>query len=609
MNTYSHIYANKTVPNITHIDRAKMKTSNLKIGTRLALGFAMVLALSVVMGLVSISKLSLVNDATAEIANNWMVGTRTLSTYSSIINDIRRAEAAHVMSNKEEQFSLAEKRIAVDMAQATTALKAYAETVTSSEEKPLLNAIQSAEQRYFATQPELLRTSRSTDGVTDALRDVYAGPSRTAFNELAAAVETGIQFQTKGATMAYQMSQSQYETTRATVIALLIASIVIGAVLARVITRSITSPVNQALTLAQAIESGNLTSRVHSDSKDELGQLLRAMSGMTESLVKVVSNVRSGSEGVATASSEIAQGNHDLSSRTESQASALEETAASMEQLSATVTQNADNARQASQLAQSASTVAMQGGAVVSQVVDTMKGINVSSRKISDIISVIDGIAFQTNILALNAAVEAARAGEQGRGFAVVASEVRSLAGRSAAAAKEIKTLINASVERVEFGSALVDKAGETMTEVVSSIRRVTDIMGEISAASSEQAAGVSQVGEAVSQMDRATQQNSALVEEMAAAASSLQNQSEDLVKVVASFKLGTNDGVIKTTVRASAPTGKPFKGDERLSTVKAQPKSKPIAARLAAPRPVSPVKPTATATATSNADESWETF
>ncbi|NDP38417.1 MAG: chemotaxis protein [Rhodoferax sp.] len=266
--------------------------------------------------------------------------------------------------------------------------------------------------------------------------------------------------------------------------------------------------------------------------------LMGVMRQMQASLTEVVGSVRQGSEGVATASAEIAQGNHDLSARTEQQASALEETAASMEELSATVKQNADNARQANQLAQSASTVAIKGGNVVGQVVETMRGINDASRKISDIISVIDGIAFQTNILALNAAVEAARAGEQGRGFAVVASEVRSLAGRSADAAKEIKTLINTSVERVEQGTALVDQAGVTMTEVVSSIRRVTDIMGEISAASSEQSQGVSQVGEAVTQMDQATQQNAALVEEMAAAASSLKSQAQDLVGTVAVFKL-----------------------------------------------------------------------
>lgn len=302
--------------------------------------------------------------------------------------------------------------------------------------------------------------------------------------------------------------------------------------------RKVVHELARAAVVAHEVAAGNLKVDITTTSKDEVGDLMHALAEMQASLSGVVTNVRMGAEGVATASAEIAQGNHDLSTRTEQQASALEQTAASMEELGATVNQNADNARQANQLAKSASTVAIRGGEVVSEVVETMKGINDSSRKISDIISVIDGIAFQTNILALNAAVEAARAGEQGRGFAVVASEVRSLAGRSAEAAKEIKSLINASVERVEQGTALVDQAGVTMTEVVSSIKRVTDLMGEISAATSEQALGVKQVGEAVSHMDQTTQQNAALVEEMAAAASSLKAQAQDLVQVVAAFRV-----------------------------------------------------------------------
>ncbi|MBC7681521.1 MAG: HAMP domain-containing protein [Ferruginibacter sp.] len=338
--------------------------------------------------------------------------------------------------------------------------------------------------------------------------------------------------------------------------------VVAAAALAGVLlTRSIIGPINEAVLVAESVAEGDLTSSIKPRSQDEIGRLLSAMANMQDGLVRVVSSVREGSSGVAFASAEIAQGNYDLSARTEQQASALEQTAASMEQLSATVKQNADNARQANQLAMNASTVAVRGGEVVGKVVETMKGINDSSKKISDIISVIDSIAFQTNILALNAAVEAARAGEQGRGFAVVATEVRNLAGRSAEAAKEIKFLINASVERVDQGTSQVTEAGATMEEVVTSIRHVTHIMGEISAASSEQASGVSQVGEAVVQMDQATQQNAALVEEMAAAAGSLKSQSNELVQVVAVFKLnGQSVPRASSQVAARAVGGAPVR-------------------------------------------------
>ena len=370
-------------------------------------------------------------------------------------------------------------------------------------------------------------------------------------------------------------------------------------------------PMAHAVRVADRLAEGDLTSSVRPSGNDETIRLLKAMDRMQESFGGIVRVVQSNAQNVATSSAEIAQGNSDLSARTEQQASALEETAASMEQLGSTVKQNADSARQANQLAMNASTVAIKGGEVVGQVVETMKGINESSRRISDIISVIDGIAFQTNILALNAAVEAARAGEQGRGFAVVASEVRSLAGRSAEAAKEIKGLISTSVERVGQGTALVDQAGTTMTEVVSSIKRVTDIMGEISAASSEQSQGVSQVGEAVTQMDTATQQNAALVEQMAAAAGSLKTQANELVQSVAVFKLNDNghhpSPVHQATVRASASKPLPFKGAVRRleTTPSAKPTAKPSPkAALAAPKPMAKPKPTP-----AGGDEDWETF
>ncbi len=334
--------------------------------------------------------------------------------------------------------------------------------------------------------------------------------------------------------------QLQAALTRAVTLnwSVLTLGIVLGVVVALRLLGAIITPLQKASALAERIADGDLTGHIGTHAQDEIGSLLDALERMQDKLARLVGQVRSGAESVANASSEIASGNHDLSARTEQQAASLEETASSMEELGSTVRHNADNAIQANQLAQQASTVARQGGTVVGEVVDTMRGIQEASRKIGDIIGVIDGIAFQTNILALNAAVEAARAGEQGRGFAVVAGEVRNLAQRSAEAAREIKALIGASVERVEKGTALVDQAGGTMNEVVSAIQRVSDIVAEISSASAEQANGVTQVGEAVHHMDQATQQNAALVEQMAAAASSLKGQADELVRQVGAFKV-----------------------------------------------------------------------
>ena len=451
--------------------------------------------------------------------------------------------------------------------------------------------------------------------------DVVNQEETPAWRQLKAELLKQSQVAEKSAREAHQRVSSASSTaaTLSTVLAVFatLMAILLGIRMNSTIHKELGGDLVDARQALSAIAQGNLSTGIQNTGSAD--SLMGVMIQMNTSLRTLVGRVRDSAAGIAIASTEIAQGDNDLSARTESQASALQETAASMEQLGSAVKQNADNARQANQLAMKASTVAVQGGDVVAQVVDTMKGINEASRKISDIIGVIDGIAFQTNILALNAAVEAARAGEQGRGFAVVASEVRSLAGRSAEAAKEIKALISASVERVEQGTTLVDQAGTTMNEVVTSIKRVTDIMGEISAASNEQSLGVSQVGEAVTQMDQATQQNAALVEEIAAAASSLKSQAEELVQTVAVFKLGDSDSgslaaLPTAQVRAHPPKAPNFKGPDR----RAGGVPKGAAARgdstPSRPSPSAPSAPPLAVTAaktaaTASSDSDWETF
>ncbi len=373
----------------------------------------------------------------------------------------------------------------------------------------------------------------------------------------------------------------------------------LAALFAYMVTLAITRPIAHAVAVAEAIGKGDLTSRLDSTAKDETGNMLRTLDEMQTYLARTVSQVRSTADSVATGSAQIAQGNQDLSSRTEEQASALQQTAATMEELGTTVRSNSDSAQQADQLAKSATEVATQGGAVVGQVVTTMRSINDSSRKIGDIIGVIDGIAFQTNILALNAAVEAARAGEQGRGFAVVASEVRSLAQRSADAAKEIKSLISRSVEQVEQGTVLVDQAGKTMGEIVGSIQRVSDIVAEITSASVEQSSGVQQVGQAITQMDQTTQQNAALVEESAAAAESLRTQAQQLVNAVAVFKLSSGSGAVPAAYASNSARRSPAVAKKVSITA---PKAK------AAPAAVAKPALTANPPAKTSSDE-WESF
>ena len=514
--------------------------NNLKVSTRLMLLIGLLSTLLVAIGGLGLFGISTSNDALKSVYEDRTVPTAQLGSIKALQLANRLALNIALVSPEPQNIAEQTALVETNMAVIGKTWEAYMATYLTPDEQVLAKSF--AEARKGFVQEGLLPAMAAlrANDLKEAQRLVVEK-----IRPLSVPTERGVdalvKLQIDEAQKEYDHAVARYATIRMISIAaigsgLLLAGL-LGFTLVRSIARQLGCEPGEAAELARSVAAGDLSAQVNVKPGDTTS-LIAHLRAMQASLAKVVGNVRQSSESVATASAQIAHGNNDLSQRTEEQAAALEETAASMEQLGATVKHNAENARQANQLALGASTVAARGGSVVAQVVDTMKGINDSSKKIADIISVIDGIAFQTNILALNAAVEAARAGEQGRGFAVVASEVRSLAGRSAEAAKEIKSLIAASVERVARGTTLVDQAGVTMTEVVASIKRVTDIMGEISAASTEQSAGVSQVGDAVSQMDQVTQQNAALVEESAAAAESLTQQAQQLVQVVAVFKL-----------------------------------------------------------------------
>ena len=532
-----------------------MALSNLKIGTRLYLAFGAVIALLAILVASAQANFSRLGEANGLNIHTYEVMGEANALLESLIN-IETGERGFALTGKDSSLE----PLASGQRGFTEHLqKIRALTADNPAQLERLKALEGAQQQWLATaiNPVIaLRRAAAVDGSLDAVVAAeQAGKGKAAMDAMRILLADigkteSMLLGQRGQEAAALQSRTTWVLLGGGVIAALLACM-----LAILLTRNITRPLVEAVALAQRVAQGDLSSDIVVRSQDETGQLMAALRDMNTALVGIVGEVRGGTDTIATASAQIAVGTMDLSSRTEQQASSLEETASSMEELTAAVKQNADNALAARSLASAASSVAVKGGAVVSEVVQTMGSINDSSRKIADIIGVIDGIAFQTNILALNAAVEAARAGEQGRGFAVVATEVRNLAQRSASAAKEIKGLIDDSVEKVGTGSKLVDQAGATMQEVVDSVQRLSAIIGEITDASEEQRLGIEQVNEAISQMDQVTQQNAALVEEAAAAANAMQDQAAQLSHAVQVFRL--KDAPHTTQAGAARPAGR----------------------------------------------------
>ena len=528
------------------------------VGRKLMGAFALVLGLTVMIGGFSIVALGQVKQASSDLANIWMPSVGHTTSMRAEILEFRDVEGKHAHAADEGYMSEYEDKMKAILAKVTAHLQDYEKLATGAEALKQLAVFKKSWTEYLAINAKLVALGRANK--QEDARDIGDGAAKMSSDEAVTALDqlTALSFQS-GQT-ASANAEAVYQGARQWTVGLLAGALLIGLLLSLAITRSLLQQLGGeprvATELATAIAQGKLYAGVSLRAGDNQS-LLAGLRDMRDSLVNIVKEVRTRADGIAVASGEISDGNNNLSERTEQQAQALQQTAASMEQLNGAVRQNAEGATLANQVALQASAVAQKGGEVVAQVVSTMKGINESSKKIADIIGVIDGIAFQTNILALNAAVEAARAGEQGRGFAVVASEVRSLAGRSAQAAKEIKTLIGASVTRVEQGTALADQAGLTMTEVVNAIQRVTDLMRDISAASAEQSQGVQRVGVSIGQMDGVTQQNAALVEEMAAAATSLSTQAQELVETVAIFVLAQTGAETETGRHAAVPVAR----------------------------------------------------
>jgi methyl-accepting chemotaxis protein len=563
--------------------------ANMKIGRRLGLGFALILAMTVAIAAIGAWRLTEVADSTRAMMAVPLSKERLITDWYSLNFASIRRTAAIVKSTDPSLGAYFKEDAAASVKRAAELLKQIEPLIAASGPEHALFA-QILEQRKVYTASRDGAVKAKADGNADEAARILEQTFTPAAHKYQGLLQQLVTMQRSSMDATAEAIDGKATAGTSLIALFSTCALVVGAIASWLLTRGIVLPIRAAVGVAETVAGGDLTHAIEARTDDETGALLRALRHMNDSLVGIVSQVRGGTDTIATASREISAGNLDLSARTEQQASALEQTAASMEELTTTVRQNADNARQANQLAIAASEIALQGGAVVGEVVTTMGAINASSSRIADIIGVIDGIAFQTNILALNAAVEAARAGEQGRGFAVVASEVRSLAQRSAAAAKEIKDLIAASTANVDAGTKLVDQAGATMEQVVGSIRRVTDIMAEITSATQEQTSGIEQVNQAIAQMDRVTQQNAALVEEAAAAAGSMQDQAAQLAEVVSVFK-------VERAVAAAAPARKAVPA----------PAARPALPRAAAPAPRAAARPVKRAEPVAAGD--WEAF